>query len=160
MIVIKPSILQTSGALCATRCPSRGRMGDLCSGSREQPGRLVCRCQCGCVSGLRSVGAVMSGLCSTKRALADKKGNRATNMLIDQNNANVFPLLGKPVEGCLDDGGLCLRVDDQEVFLVVGRWSDVLWKCQLDCSCRGSKVPRSAQTHPNASKKQTRDGVL
>lgn len=48
-----------------------------------------------------------------------------TNMLVDQDDANVFSL-GKALKGRFDGCGLCLAVDDKEVFLRIGAGGDVL----------------------------------
>lgn len=46
-------------------------------------------------------------------------------MLVDQDDANVFSLR-KALKGRFDGRGLCLAVDDKEVFLRIGAGSDVL----------------------------------
>lgn len=47
-------------------------------------------------------------------------------MLVDKHDANVFSLIGEPVEGCLDGSGVCFVVDNEEVLLRVGARGDVL----------------------------------
>ncbi len=49
-----------------------------------------------------------------------------TDMLVDQQNANVLALAGKVVKGVLEDGVIRLGVDDEEVALRVGGGRDVL----------------------------------
>lgn len=46
------------------------------------------------------------------------------NMLVDQDDANVFSL-GKALKGRFDGCRLCFVVDDKEVFLRIGAGSDV-----------------------------------
>ena len=47
-------------------------------------------------------------------------------MLIDQYDANVFPLGGEVLECMLDRGVLSLGIDDQEILLRIRRLGDVL----------------------------------
>ena len=54
-----------------------------------------------------------------------------TNMLIDQDNPNVFPLGSESLKCRLDGRGFCLAVHHQEVLLVVWRRRDMLrWSSQ------------------------------
>ena len=47
-------------------------------------------------------------------------------MLVDQDDADVFPLGREALKGGLDGGIVCLAVDDEEVLLVVGGCGDML----------------------------------
>lgn len=47
-------------------------------------------------------------------------------MLVDQDNADILPLLSEALERRLDGGRLRLAVDDQEVLLGVGAGRDML----------------------------------
>lgn len=49
-----------------------------------------------------------------------------TYMLIDQYDGDILPLLRKVFERLLDSSILGLRVDDEEVFLGLWRWCDML----------------------------------
>lgn len=49
-----------------------------------------------------------------------------TDMLVDQDDADVLALLGEGIKGGLDGRRLRLAVDDEEVFLRVGRVGDML----------------------------------
>lgn len=52
--------------------------------------------------------------------------SNCTDMLVDENDSNVFPLLSEPVEGSLDDIRFRLAVNHQEVLLRIGARRDVL----------------------------------
>lgn len=49
-----------------------------------------------------------------------------TNMLVDQHNANVFPLGRESLKCLLDGRGIRLGVDNEEVLLRVWRGRDML----------------------------------
>ena len=49
-----------------------------------------------------------------------------TDMLVDQEDADVLALLGEGIKGGLDGRRLCLAVNDEEVLLRVGRVGDML----------------------------------
>lgn len=57
--------------------------------------------------------------------LVDRISNCLSDMLVDEHNANVFPLLGKPVEGRLDGGSLSFAVTNKEISLRVRRVCNV-----------------------------------
>ena len=78
-----------------------------------------CRYRLGVVSGRQSVRAWSAAV---PRGSHDK----TTNMLVDQHNANVFPLGRKSLKCLLDGGGICLGVDDEKVLLRVWGGCDVL----------------------------------
>ena len=53
-------------------------------------------------------------------------------MLIDQQNGDVLPSLGKAVKGLLNSCILGFSVDNEKVYLSIGRLGDVLWSsCQI-----------------------------
>lgn len=77
----------------------------------------------------------------------------ATDMLVDENNANIFPLLGEAIECRFDGGGLSLAVDDQEVLLGI-RTSRNMLSLSISNIMQSYLVP--CATHADASQKQSR----
>jgi len=51
------------------------------------------------------------------------------NMLVDQHNADVFPLGRESLKCLLDGGGICLGIDDEKVLLRVWGGRDVTYSC-------------------------------
>lgn len=82
-----------------------------------------------------------------------------TDVLVDQDDANVFPLLGEPVESGLDSRSVSLAVDHKEVLLRVGTSGDMLLRCQRSLPDTNTSAVR-VQTHADASKEQSRHRVL
>jgi hypothetical protein len=76
-------------------------------------------------------------------------------MLVDQHNANVFPLGRESLKCLLDGGGICLGVDDEEVLLRVRGCRDV-----LSSGISHDLGRRSFDTHAYSCQKQARHRVL
>jgi hypothetical protein len=53
--------------------------------------------------------------------------SKQTDMLIDQDDTDVFPLLCKALERRFDGCSFCLAVDDEKVLLRFGAGSDMLY---------------------------------
>lgn len=98
------SILRIIGAHVAEHCPFRDHRDGPCWESQAQMGRLRYMCRFGVVFCPQSI---RSSACISRH-----KWNHPTNMLIDENNADVLPLLGELVESRLDSGGIRLIVDN------------------------------------------------
>lgn len=86
-------------------------------------------------------------------------------MLVYQNDGDVFPLLGKALEGPFNLRGLGLGVDDKKVALRIGAVGDVLCQmCQIDFMVflmRGSETKwgRVRRTYSDASEEETCHGA-
>lgn len=89
-------------------------------------------------------------------------GLRATDVLVDQDDANVFPFLGESVKGRLDGGRFCPAVDDEKVLLRICAGGDML-SIVSSPSCeainKGSERGLGS-THPDAGEEEPRNRVL
>lgn len=72
-------------------------------------------------------------------------------MLVDQHNANVFPLGRESLECLLDGRGIRLGVDDEEVLLRVWRGRDM-----LPSGISHDRARRSFETYAYSCQKQAR----
>lgn len=142
-------IRQTGGALVSTHCPSRGRRDGLCWESLGRSGRLRCRYRAGVVFYRRSWAL---------SAPRYSEWGRATDVLVDQDDADVFPVVGESVKSRLDGGGVRLAVDNEEILLGVGAGSDML--CLVNVSVYTVSVGILGCTYADACEEQSGHRVL
>lgn len=113
------------------------------------------RWECGSV-GIDSVSYPVGNLSGPCQLLEpEDPRNLTTNMLVDQYNANVFPLSRESLKCLLDGRGIRLGVDDEEVLLRVWGGRDM-----LTSGISHGRAQRSFDTHAYSCQKQARHRVL